>query len=72
MLYSSSAESLEASSAPDASPVAWAPPGWDVILSKFSLSCSGSAWFGLPQAVNNIAVKAAARSVSLIIQFPLK
>jgi hypothetical protein len=39
----------------------------EVIFAKLPFSCSGSAWFGLPQAVNVSAVKAAARSVSLII-----
>ena len=37
-----------------------------VIFEKFAFSCSGSAWFGLPQAVNINAAKAVARSVSLI------
>lgn len=40
----------------------WCP----VIFEKFAFSCSGSAWFGLPQAVNVNAAKAVARSVSLI------
>ena len=37
-----------------------------VIFEKFAFSCSGSAWFGLPQAVNVNAAKAVAISVSLI------
>jgi hypothetical protein len=41
--------------------------GCEVIFAKLSFSCSGSAWFGLPQAVIVDATKAAARSVNLII-----
>ncbi|HEX8874084.1 MAG TPA: hypothetical protein VF780_05610 [Nitrosospira sp.] len=37
-----------------------------VIFEKFAFSCSGSAWLGLPQAVNINAVNAVARSVNLI------
>jgi hypothetical protein len=40
---------------------------WEVIFAKLAFSCSGSAWFGLPQAAIVNATKAAARSGSLII-----
>jgi hypothetical protein len=40
---------------------------WDVILAKLSFSCSGSAWFGLPQAVMASTARVAASNVSLII-----
>jgi hypothetical protein len=54
------------------SPEAGAPEsaglaGCEVIFAKLSFSCSGSAWFGLPQAVIVSATKAAARSVNLIV-----
>jgi hypothetical protein len=38
----------------------------DVILAKFSFSCSGSAWFGLLQAVTASTARVAASNVSLI------